>query len=472
MRSDYEILGISRDADQNEIKRAYFRQLRQHPPETDPEGFQQLRAAYERLKRSDLQGDGPVFPPLQSKLSRLFLEQIDKCLSEGLYQYGQATALEACKRFPEEQIFWYRLVELQRKCGNTGKAVRNAEKLLAMSPENRWYHRALALASYDRGFWKKAVNSCKRAYDLGCRDLEFVLIYGMLAAEYSRPDLSLGALMELARTKKVWKQDEQEEHRQLFTLMIANLGEIPELDEEIAELYLKYIQDCREAVIRESDPVSLAGLCKVAEMYRLQMHDRPDSRDRLRRCLETAKDISEDVKDEYLRKTLKLLIRNMYLDIVSQDDRIPESLKALFVVLCSPDYPDTGGSSFALLDTRLCMIEERQEILGCVSLVKQEYADFYRLSEKYLTELDQDEKETAILKMKLQKTYAKQAQYYNDSMYLQKYPAEREKIFGVLVASGEKPYMREHRKIGRNDPCPCGSGRKYKQCCMGKGIFE
>jgi hypothetical protein len=23
-------------------------------------------------------------------------------------------------------------------------------------------------------------------------------------------------------------------------------------------------------------------------------------------------------------------------------------------------------------------------------------------------------------------------------------------------------------KIGRNDPCPCGSGKKYKQCCAGK----
>lgn len=22
------------------------------------------------------------------------------------------------------------------------------------------------------------------------------------------------------------------------------------------------------------------------------------------------------------------------------------------------------------------------------------------------------------------------------------------------------------QKIGRNDPCPCGSGKKYKQCCM------
>jgi len=28
------------------------------------------------------------------------------------------------------------------------------------------------------------------------------------------------------------------------------------------------------------------------------------------------------------------------------------------------------------------------------------------------------------------------------------------------------PYRREDVKIGRNDPCPCGSGRKYKFCCM------
>jgi uncharacterized protein YecA (UPF0149 family) len=28
--------------------------------------------------------------------------------------------------------------------------------------------------------------------------------------------------------------------------------------------------------------------------------------------------------------------------------------------------------------------------------------------------------------------------------------------------------VRESPKVGRNDPCPCGSGKKYKQCC-GKG---
>ena len=33
-------------------------------------------------------------------------------------------------------------------------------------------------------------------------------------------------------------------------------------------------------------------------------------------------------------------------------------------------------------------------------------------------------------------------------------------------------YKREHAKIGRNDPCPCGSGKKYKNCCLESGKYE
>jgi SEC-C motif-containing protein len=28
-----------------------------------------------------------------------------------------------------------------------------------------------------------------------------------------------------------------------------------------------------------------------------------------------------------------------------------------------------------------------------------------------------------------------------------------------------KPAQRFAAKVGRNDPCPCGSGQKYKKCC-------
>jgi hypothetical protein len=31
-----------------------------------------------------------------------------------------------------------------------------------------------------------------------------------------------------------------------------------------------------------------------------------------------------------------------------------------------------------------------------------------------------------------------------------------------------QPYLRPDPKIGRNQACPCGSGRKHKHCCLGK----
>ncbi len=33
---------------------------------------------------------------------------------------------------------------------------------------------------------------------------------------------------------------------------------------------------------------------------------------------------------------------------------------------------------------------------------------------------------------------------------------------------GPAPYKSATPKVGRNDPCPCGSGKKYKQCCLAK----
>ncbi len=36
------------------------------------------------------------------------------------------------------------------------------------------------------------------------------------------------------------------------------------------------------------------------------------------------------------------------------------------------------------------------------------------------------------------------------------------------VRYGPAPFKSVHPKVGRNDPCPCGSGKKYKQCCLSK----
>jgi len=47
-------------------------------------------------------------------------------------------------------------------------------------------------------------------------------------------------------------------------------------------------------------------------------------------------------------------------------------------------------------------------------------------------------------------------------------PLEREKVAEPISAShGDEPKkaVSKGSKVGSNDPCPCGSGKKYKKCC-------
>lgn len=43
-------------------------------------------------------------------------------------------------------------------------------------------------------------------------------------------------------------------------------------------------------------------------------------------------------------------------------------------------------------------------------------------------------------------------------------PPEAEANAAPENQEAAQPFVREGRKIGRNEPCPCGSGKKYKQC--------
>lgn len=57
----YSVLGLKRGASHQEIRRAYFRQVREHPPETDPEGFKAIRAAYEQLRSVEQRAETDLY---------------------------------------------------------------------------------------------------------------------------------------------------------------------------------------------------------------------------------------------------------------------------------------------------------------------------------------------------------------------------------------------------------------------------
>jgi preprotein translocase subunit SecA len=43
-------------------------------------------------------------------------------------------------------------------------------------------------------------------------------------------------------------------------------------------------------------------------------------------------------------------------------------------------------------------------------------------------------------------------------------PTETGEVETMVDESTNRPPMGQVARVGRNDPCPCGSGKKYKQC--------
>ncbi|GAK55171.1 Dnaj domain protein 19 [Candidatus Vecturithrix granuli] len=70
----YQILGIAPNADMAEIKRAYFKLVREFPPEEQPEKFKEIRKAYEQLKSPEQKALVDMFllqkPPVLPDLTK------------------------------------------------------------------------------------------------------------------------------------------------------------------------------------------------------------------------------------------------------------------------------------------------------------------------------------------------------------------------------------------------------------------
>jgi uncharacterized protein YecA (UPF0149 family) len=48
------------------------------------------------------------------------------------------------------------------------------------------------------------------------------------------------------------------------------------------------------------------------------------------------------------------------------------------------------------------------------------------------------------------------------------FPSEQSVKRGVQLVHGDKLL---EEKLGREDPCPCGSGMRFKKCCLKAGRF-
>ena len=98
-------------------------------------------------------------------------------------------------------------------------------------------------------------------------------------------------------------------------------------------------------------------------------------------------------------------------------------------------------------------------------VLKEDYAQYYEQIRDFIQTLESTN-DIRHVREWLQYEYGRREKYISGEYYYECYPHRRRRQSMTHWDSDEEgTYVRSQPKIGRNDPCPCGSGKKYKNCC-------
>jgi len=131
----YAVLGVSPEATQAEIKRAYFRKVREHPPETDPDGFQRISQAYEVLRDAERREGHDALSRYGDVVASLIAEA-DQCSERGDWQRAANAMRQAAVLLPHVTAIREKLGDIYVRAGMWEDAVRIFKGLADQAPHD------------------------------------------------------------------------------------------------------------------------------------------------------------------------------------------------------------------------------------------------------------------------------------------------------------------------------------------------
>lgn len=460
--TDYEILGIDANADEKTIKKAYFRMIRVHSPEKDPEKFQQIRAAYERLSNPEEQQRTEIeFPLPNHPFAEIYSKNISCEMEAHNFKKAMKCAEEALQYMGENAYFTWCLATACESLEMFGKAAKQYEKLLKEYPDNYIICAKLAVAYLYRGYYKKALPYFEKAFQNGVQAKWFLFAY-----------------MECA------KSNEKEQHFEQVLLVLLEKANKQEYRKYILDYCLTFEMYTRG---NEKKYKHIPDILKYYYMYIVAIKSKFQEYEGELTFLFTAmKEFAEKAKleeDENLKKATELLMNDCldmellksreWVSLYTQlegDKRFSEIVKIMAECFLIPasEMGEFGElcKRFGELDSTLCLIEEWDELKSEFAIIEKEFPEFYHLFDDVWQVMDKGNKELERYKERLLKEYDRQQKNFNITLYYDRHPEKRPVVEEIQWDSLEiGTFQRENKKVGRNEPCPCGSGKKYKRCC-------
>jgi curved DNA-binding protein CbpA len=435
MKDYYELLEVARDADDLSIKKAYFSLVRKYPPEQFPEEFKQIRAAYETLSNAQKRAEYDTSQSIPEP-ARVLLNKALMLLKQGYDKDAVNTLNKAINLYPKIPALRVELAHMYGYLDKTGNMVSTWEKLCAIEPDNTEYMLKLAYAYETRGWLKKAFELNERLLNLEPHNSK--AWEQLLWFYYDQENDAATA----AATLRALKAARDYGFESVTVLAFAFVRKIEEQDYNAAQATLQRIKHLLsdEKILADTNTSSILAVIMecIYAFRKLEMFSS------LKEIVALFPDADE--------KTLILIdAAELYFEIK---------------LLCEEGYHD--------LYYDLCLIKTED------SLDEDELCDLLSLECNILFNLEEHRKQIRRLQVEHPKLYGLHADFFQEAMICRDPEALFNKKAKQLSKKGYvpkldgidyddgpvvQPVRREEPKIGRNDHCPCGSGKKYKRCC-------
>jgi hypothetical protein len=446
VKSHYETLGIGRTAGNEEIKRAYFSQVRKYQPDRFPKEFKEIRAAYETLSDRQKRAEYDAFGELPPSIAPLFHE------AQRLDRFGKGNKAAELyqtilKSHPDLDNVREQYAKSLSADDKIGKAIKVWEELCRKHPDNPHYARELSQNYADRGWHKKAFAEIRRALTLDRNSIDsWILLTDYIVMGIKKDTDIWGELekvcLEAIEALKAVKTDEWKKIRLYAHLFIAyGIKKIDNARACLREMIHIVRENGRNG--REEGYEALQGILMsipcggLANLY-------PE--------LKEMADLLSDMNDTHIRKQLDDVRLSFEIEGLTQKG-FHEIFRDLFRIL-NFDFEE-DYNEIELLSIEYIIVERKKDFDPQIRRLREEFPELYALHSSFFNEVlrtrDPD---------KMMYHYAKKV-----GKLKRKFGISDEDVDPERDDYVQSTIRRTQPKVGRNDPCPCGSGKKYKRCC-------
>ena len=454
MSTYYDILEIDQDASSAQIKKSYFKMVRKYPPERFSEKFMEVRKAYEILSNEKTREEYDSFINIPGTAKERF-DNANELFKEGENQRAIKILEELHREFPNILVIQSLLGEACIQNNNSGKAINIFEKLAKSAPDNASFAGYLAKAYLMRGWHKKAVKSFEKAIELD--EDNFSLWMGLSEAYMEGNNAE--------KAKEVLYGLIERNRNEDFIISAYLAVFIIDLKEGNFESMKKNLEKLStEAIKQEDEKEHIAWILLMISkrMVEAELFDPAGE------ILEKAEKISPD--NEEIRE-LKLRVDRFHKfeeDLLSleEDEFYDESFVNFIVSKILPE--ESMGSELYIRGAECEFLVNINKYRKYIIAFSKKYFNLYEeLKDFFEKALNNKERN------KLIKEHEKYFKSHRGMLEMSIEGIGFENLFDDFGNDegynpwqmGQDTYVREEPKIGRNDPCPCGSGKKYKKCC-------